>query len=71
VLFRSPATAHIPVLAISANAMPHDINKGRQAGFFEYLTKPIKVDEFTETLNAALALAERQSVRAPVPGALA
>jgi PAS domain S-box-containing protein len=71
VLRTDPATALIPVIAISANAMPHDINKGRQAGFFEYLTKPIKVNEFTETLNAALALAERQSGRAPVPGALA
>jgi PAS domain S-box-containing protein len=71
VLRGDPATAHIPVIAISANAMPHDIAKGRQAGFFEYLTKPIKVTEFTETLNAALELAGRQSGRAPVPGVLA
>jgi CheY-like chemotaxis protein len=70
VLQADAATALIPVIAISANAMPHDINKGRQAGFFAYLTKPIKVDEFTETLGAALELADRLSGRAPVPGML-
>jgi CheY-like chemotaxis protein len=50
-----PASAHIPVIAISADAMPHDIVRGLQAGFFEYLTKPILVKEFTETLNKALS----------------
>jgi len=52
------ATAHIPVVAISANAMPRDIEKGLAAGFFRYLTKPIKVNEFMETLNVALEFAE-------------
>jgi signal transduction histidine kinase/ActR/RegA family two-component response regulator len=65
VLREDAATALIPVIAISANAMPHDISRGRQAGFFEYLTKPIKVSEFTTTLDAALELAERQSSQAP------
>ena len=59
VLRKYPDTAHIPVVAISANAMPHDIEKGMQAGFFRYLTKPIKVDEFMNALNAALDLAEK------------
>jgi CheY-like chemotaxis protein len=54
ILRADPATAHIPVIAISANAMPHDIQKGLQAGFFRYLTKPIKVDEFINTLDKAL-----------------
>ena len=58
-----PATAHIPVIAISANAMPHDISRGLQAGFFDYLTKPIKVKEFTETLNKALSFAGRDMGR--------
>jgi CheY-like chemotaxis protein/anti-sigma regulatory factor (Ser/Thr protein kinase) len=52
------ATAHIPVVAISANAMPRDIEKGIGAGFFRYLTKPIKVSEFMDTLNDAVAFAE-------------
>ncbi len=48
------STAHIPVLAISANAMLADVKKGMDAGFFGYLTKPIKVDEFMDALNGAL-----------------
>jgi PAS domain S-box-containing protein len=47
-------TAHIPVLALSANAMPRDIEKGLQAGFFRYITKPIRLDEFMQALDAAL-----------------
>jgi signal transduction histidine kinase len=39
-LREDPATAHIPVVALSANAMPHDIAKGLEVGFFRYLTPP-------------------------------
>ena len=52
-----PDTAHIPVVALSANAMPRDIANGMKAGFFNYLTKPIKVREFMDTLDAALEFA--------------
>jgi PAS domain S-box-containing protein len=58
ILREDPETARIPVLAISANAMPRDIAKGLGAGFFRYLTKPIKVHEFMEALDRALELAE-------------
>jgi signal transduction histidine kinase/CheY-like chemotaxis protein len=54
ILREDPVTAHIPVIAVSANAMPSDIKKGLKAGFFRYLTKPIKVDEFMDALGAAL-----------------
>ena len=54
VLLRNPMTAKIPVIALSANAMPRDIKTGIDAGFFKYLTKPIKVAEFMETLDLAL-----------------
>jgi PAS domain S-box-containing protein len=57
ILRDDPATSHIPVVALSANAMPRDIEKGLQAGFFRYLTKPIKVDEFMDTLNVAMDFA--------------
>ena len=50
-------TAHIPIVALSANAMPRDVEKGIRAGFFSYLTKPIKVDEFMAALDAALKAA--------------
>jgi PAS domain S-box-containing protein len=58
ILRKDPTTAHIPVVALSANAMPRDIEKGLQAGFFRYLTKPIKINEFMDTLGAALEFAE-------------
>ena len=54
ILREDQSTAHIPVIALSANAMLRDIELGIQAGFFQYLTKPIKVKEFMETLNVAL-----------------
>ena len=66
ILREDPATAHIPVVALSANAMPRDIEKGLEAGFFRYLTKPIKVNEFMETLDVALEFADKRSVTTQV-----
>ena len=63
VLRVDPATAHIPVVALSANAMPRDIEMGLDAGFFRYLTKPIKIKEFMDTLNTALEFAEEELCR--------
>jgi PAS domain S-box-containing protein len=65
ILATDPATAHIPVVALSANAMPRDIDRGLKAGFFRYLTKPIKVNEFMDTLDVALAFAQTRAVRPP------
>jgi len=59
ILREDPATAHIPVVALSANAMPRDVEKGLHAGFFRYLTKPIKVHEFMDTLDVALEFAAK------------
>jgi CheY-like chemotaxis protein len=59
ILHKDPVTAHIPIVALSANAMPRDIEKGLQAGFFRYLTKPIKVKELMDTLNVALEFVEQ------------
>jgi PAS domain S-box-containing protein len=61
-LRKNPATANIPVIALSANAIPRDIEKGLEAGFLRYLTKPIKVEEFMDALDVALQIA---SERAP------
>jgi PAS domain S-box-containing protein len=63
-LRNDPATAHIPVVALSANAMPSDIEKGLLAGFFRYLTKPIKVIEFMDTLDEALEFARQSAAQA-------
>ncbi len=58
ILRADPVTAHIPVIALSANAMPRDIARGLDAGFFRYLTKPIKVNEFMDVLDSAVAFAK-------------
>jgi PAS domain S-box-containing protein len=59
ILREDPATAHIPVVALSANAIPRDIENGLEAGFFRYLTKPVKVNEFLNTLDEALEFVEK------------
>lgn len=64
ILRQDPVTAHIPVVALSANAMPRDIQKGVLAGFFLYLTKPIKVTEFMHTLDLALEFAQQSGGQA-------
>ena len=68
ILREDPATAHIPVIALSANAMARDIERGLEAGFFRYLTKPIKFKEFMDTLNAALEFAEKTAVPSAMAG---
>ncbi len=59
ILKKNPITAHIPIVALSANAIPRDIETGLEAGFFRYLTKPIRVNEFMETLDVALEFAKK------------
>jgi CheY-like chemotaxis protein len=57
------STAHVPIIALSANAVPHDIERCLQAGFFSYLTKPIKVGQFMDALDAALDFSRTASRR--------
>ncbi len=63
ILREDPATQNIPIVALSANAMPRDIEKGLEAGFFRYLTKPIKVKEFMETLDLAFEFAAKTACK--------
>lgn len=44
----------IPVIAVTAQAMPWDVEKGQQAGFFAYLTKPLDIIELINTIQQAL-----------------
>src|SRR5207253_7925343 len=55
ILRADPATAHIPIIALSANAVPRDIQQALDAGFFNYITKPIVVGQFMDALDTALA----------------
>ncbi|MHB1192091.1 MAG: hybrid sensor histidine kinase/response regulator [Longimicrobiales bacterium] len=65
ILQRDPLTSHIPVVALSANAMPRDVARGLDTGFFRYLTKPVRIPEFNATLTEALDVAAEQ-LRAPL-----
>lgn len=46
--------AHLPVVAVTANAMEFDVRRGRQAGFAAYLTKPLDIELFRNTINQQL-----------------
>jgi PAS domain S-box-containing protein len=50
-----PETKHIPVVALSAAAMPRDKERGEALGFYRYLTKPVQIDELTRVLEEILA----------------
>jgi CheY-like chemotaxis protein len=54
ILQADPATARIPVMALSARAAANDIKKGMEAGFCRYMTKPIKVVDSMDALDSAL-----------------
>ncbi len=49
-----PLTRGIPVMALSAGAMPSDVRRGREAGFRDYLTKPLDIRAFAKALDRAL-----------------
>lgn len=49
-----PETRDIPVLAISAGAMPGDISRARSEGFVDFIAKPIQVDRLYEAIERAL-----------------
>ena len=60
ILRQNPTTKHIPIIALTANAMHDDIEIGLEAGFFRYLTKPIKLNELLKSLDEALELVENR-----------
>ena len=53
-LRNTPETRLIPVIALTSNSMPQDIEAGLRAGFDGYLTKPIKVSELMKTIEETL-----------------
>ncbi|HEY0894597.1 MAG TPA: response regulator, partial [Cellvibrio sp.] len=54
VLKNDPTTRVIPVIGLSANAMPYDVERGRNAGFYDYLTKPVDIHRLIEVFNKLL-----------------
>lgn len=61
VLQSDTATKDIPVIGLSANVMSIDLEKGREAGFYEYLTKPLQIDQLVAVLNGLLGDEELHS----------
>jgi PAS domain S-box-containing protein len=49
-----PETKGIPVVALTAAALPTDRGRAKEVGFYRYLTKPIKIDELTAVLEELL-----------------
>jgi signal transduction histidine kinase/ActR/RegA family two-component response regulator len=64
-LRRDPETAHIPAIALTANAMPRDIERGLSAGFARYLTKPIDIEQLNEAIDGVLAQCAAEERTAP------
>lgn len=54
ILKRDKITQAIPVIALSANALEHDIEEGKKAGFLHYLTKPLQLTELIRVFNELL-----------------
>lgn len=57
ILNNDPATANIPVMAVSCDAYPNQIEKELKPGFFTYMTKPFNLDEFMHMLDLSLQYA--------------
>lgn len=54
-LQQDKSTCNIPVIALTANAMERDIKKGLDAGFVDYLTKPVDIIQLVVLLNNVLS----------------
>ncbi len=59
----NPQTAHIPIIALSANAVLHEIEQALKAGFVRYLTKPIRINEFMDALDVVLNQLSQKGVK--------
>jgi CheY-like chemotaxis protein len=64
-------TRHIPIIALSANAMPSDVKRGLEAGFLQYLTKPIDVKEFLRTIDLFLSGGAANDAKSSPPNSIA
>jgi len=74
ILREDPATAGIPIIAVSAAAMPGSVSSGLAQGYFRYLVKPYDLVDLTDAVDSAIdvsraaAAARRVRDRGDVPG---
>ena len=59
VLRSDPSTRNIPVIALTAAASERDRDRGLEAGFYRYLSKPANLDELLDALETALRVSSR------------
>ena len=62
---REPGLMHIPVVIVSAKALPSDIRTGMEAGATAYLTKPVGLDELRQTVRDVLHAAPASGTHPP------
>ncbi|MBW8758441.1 MAG: response regulator [Burkholderiales bacterium] len=74
ILREDPATAGIPIIAVSAAAMPGTVSDGLEQGYFRYLVKPYDLVDLTDAIDAAIDVSRgaeatrRAASRDAVPG---
>ena len=56
----SPVTAHIPIVAITASAMPEEVKRMKDAGFDGFQTKPINIKEFVVAIAHVLSARDQR-----------
>ena len=63
ILRADPVTADIPVIAVSAAAMPTMVSSGLAQGYFRYLVKPYDLVDLTDAVDAAIDASRRTAPR--------
>ena len=58
----NPATQDISVIAVTAGAMPQDLKCGRDAGFFDYIVKPIDLKQIQDVLQRSLGQRSNEAI---------
>jgi len=66
-LRQMPALGAVPVIAVSANAMPADLEDAQRAGFADYLTKPVHLPRLLDLVDRALAALDGDPLASPPP----
>ncbi|MBD3610414.1 MAG: response regulator [Gammaproteobacteria bacterium] len=61
---QNPSLSTIPVIAVSADAMRHDVKAAIKQGLSAYVTKPVKMDSFLDNMDAVLA--RHRSKQSPI-----